>query len=165
MEPSKVDIELLYQHCADWAAWKRQWFPRWDFDDITHEALMVAYKLLPQYDSDRGDWKAYLTTRLWEPLDRKYAMIHGVRIDRKRQEGKWSRRRYVQVEAQLVPFPHPEYVQAEPVEIGRLVVTDIQREQCMLLGRGYSQKQVATILGVSQSAVCASLRNIRSKNV
>ena len=85
----------LYTHVKDWAAqqyYKFRRFPRWDFEDLHHEAYIIAKeKYLPKWDPERCSFLSYLY-KVWF-LDLVYARYTKANADlvMSRKQGKGKR--------------------------------------------------------------------------
>tara|TARA_Y100001937_G_scaffold60816_1_gene83170 strand:- start:290 stop:577 length:288 start_codon:yes stop_codon:yes gene_type:complete len=82
VEPEQVDHLELYEHLRDWVRPRLSRFPRWTFDDILHEAYIVAVEKLDGFDSSEGSPWSYVSPRLFDPVWTKYIRQDSVRIDR-----------------------------------------------------------------------------------
>jgi DNA-binding CsgD family transcriptional regulator len=168
MEPTAVDISDLYAYVRGWSRTRLQRFPRWTFDDIAHEALLVAREQIKRHDPARSAWWNYLEQRLWEPMHRAYAKQHGMRITRefiRYDDGsrKYQPRQTVQIERQHTPMPEQPYHHSPKVQVNLGALTRRQTEVALLLSRGYSRADIAKLFDVSVSAVCLLARQIRHR--
>jgi len=170
MEPEPIGQLDLYLLLREWVRPRLSWFPRWTFDDILHEAFIVALEKLDGFDPQKGTRWTYLNPRLFDPLWTKYMHLEGYRIDRERTREKWMRRRPVRVvitmgrlpEAQADPEPgsHPGSHSGSH-QIPARWSSPAAQDLAGLLMRGLTAAQAARARGVSQSAASQMIRKMR----
>lgn len=162
MEPEPLNQTELYESLRDWVAPRLSWFPRWTFEDILHEAFIVALEKLDGFDPQKGSRWSYLNPRLFEPLWRKYMHLEGYRIDRQRVAGKWMRRKAVKVVTLLPRLPDPVQPPNEPQDIRIPDWSNPERDDtASLVMRGLRPMHVAAARGVTQAAVSSIFARMR----
>ena len=82
MEPEQVDLLAWYAACNRWASTRGPSFVRWEFDELVHEAFLIAMEQRRTYDCTKGSLDTFLRARLFEPVRRQYAQHHNERIER-----------------------------------------------------------------------------------
>ncbi len=162
MEPQQIDQLDLYVMIKAWVRPRLSWFPRWTFDDIVHEAYLIAIEKLMDFDETKGTLCTFLTPRLFDPVWRKYMHHDGYRIDRSKVAGKWMRRKCVRI---LISMGHvPEQVnepQEEPPSIPMFPMGLAAQNTVPLVMRGLSASQIARSRGVSESAISQVIARLR----
>jgi len=164
MEPEQVDHLELYELLRDWVRPRLSWFPRWTFDDILHEAFIVALDKLDGFDSSRGSRWSYLSPRLFDPIWRKYMSHEGYRIDRHRVAGRWMRRKAVKVVTLMDKVPEPLETQTQNTSMTSTNWTNQERtDTAHLLMRGLRPIHIAASRGVTQAAVSSIVSRMRQE--
>tara|TARA_R100001510_G_C7655178_1_gene214163 strand:- start:4415 stop:4930 length:516 start_codon:yes stop_codon:yes gene_type:complete len=166
VEPQQIDQLDLYVMLKTWVRPRLSWFPRWSFDDILHEAYLIAIEKMADFDPTKGNAWTYLNPRLFDPVWRKYMHLEGFRIDRKQVGGRWITRKPVRVVTTIGKPPDIEDDQDRtgPSPITRWWTPSPECEDLMaLLMRGLSPAQAARSRNVTPSSVSFMIQRIRSR--
>tara|TARA_Y100001973_G_C5131824_1_gene298188 strand:- start:5 stop:535 length:531 start_codon:yes stop_codon:yes gene_type:complete len=165
MEPRPLSKLDLYVMLKAWVRPRLSWFPRWTFDDIVHEAYLVAIEKMVDFDPAKGTVCTYLTPRLFDPIWTKYMHHEGYRIERTREDGKWMRRRTIKILFSVGRVPDTLAETSEPWPqdgpFPPMYLYPAPREVADLIMRGLSPAQVARSRGVSISAIVQILARMR----
>jgi hypothetical protein len=163
MEPDQIDHLDLYVLIKAWVRPRLSWFPRWTFDDIVHEAYLIAIKKLADFDPTMGTICTFLTPRLFDPVWTKYMHHEGYRIDRNKVAGKWMRRKCVRVVMSVGRVPDQVYEPEvkEPLTIPPFLLGLAAQDTVPLVMRGLSAAQIARARGVSESAISQVITRLR----
>ncbi len=160
MEPEQVDLLAWYAACHRWASTRGPSFVRWDFDELVHEAFLVAVKQRNAYDAAKGSIDTFLRARLFEPVRRAYAQQHNERIQRERVGGVYTTRKFIRWCHNVETFPEVvEQQPSEPIELQ--APSGALFNVFQLLARGLTQAQAARALGVSDAAVHQVVQRLR----
>lgn len=161
MEPEQVELLAWYEACHRWASTRGVSFVRWQFDELVHEAFLIAIEQRTAYDRTKGSIDTFLRSRLFEPVRRAYAKQHNQRIERKRINGVYGTRTFVRWCHNCEPFPDViEQQPSEPIELEAPCGALFNVFQ--LLARGLTQAQAARALGVSDAAVHQVVQRLRA---
>ena len=157
----------LYELCCEWSRWRRLSFPRWDKEEIENEAFVIATGLMSQYDYERASLPKFLDIRLYEPVRRSYARSVGMKITRTRlEDGSYGPRLFKQmffgvedlddvkaIGKQYEGFEYPSDLPTFPPKMRDLV---------QLLAQGKNQRQIASILGVTEGMISLRVKDLRN---
>jgi len=164
MEPGQVDLDEVLRVCHEWTRCLITRFPRWEFDDVVHEAFLNAVRMTTRFDPAKGTLKWYLWTRLYDPVFRRYCRLHGIKVTRPKKGKQLGKRSYRQLEQNVIRMPDVVW---EPPRTDLVVtipnVTSSERTVISLLSKGHSQLQISQWVGVSQSRISQLVKSIRRK--
>lgn len=155
-----MDDLYLYKNSTIWARAKRNKFPKWEIGDIENEAFLQLKLIMHRYDQDRGSVYSFVLSSLWDPVHRAYCKAHEIVIlKRKDQE---HQRKYVDPWQQLTnehTLPAPQ--QSDDNSERALLLEHWETDTSYLLSRGFTQRQIAYYLGITESAISHQIKAIR----
>ena len=154
MESRPLDDDLL-RMLGRWCRDKCRSFPRWDYDEILNESYIACLHIHHRYRKDKGSYLSFLYNSLYCPVSRSYFKAFSITVNGKR-EGK---RVYSQRCFELRTQPEDAYIVDDPIEF---TIPD-KDGMLNLLGRGLTQRQTASVLGLTESRISQRLRALREQ--
>lgn len=158
MEP--VDQDELAKATRIWTCKHLVSFPLWEFEDIWDQGYIEARAIVHLWNASRGSLSTFLELRLYERVRVAYLLDIGFLPVRRRHKGKWHKRGAILL-AESLGESDPAYLPKEKTEMP--VLKENLQATFMLLRWGLTQKQIAALEGISDSAVCQRVRKIRQK--
>lgn len=152
MESRKVRPGLLPM-VIRWSCDKRDSFPKWELDEVIAEAFLAAHQIEHRYEEKRGSFIAFLYSSLYCPVSRSYFKAFSITVTGKREGKRIYRQRW----SQLQGTPKDTYVPKDKVRI----TWHDEDGMLQLLARGFTARQTAAIIGVTESRISQRLRVLR----
>ena len=159
MEP--VDRDELAAEAYAWAGLRLASFPLWSYEDIWTQAYLEAHAIWPLYDSQRGSLARFLKLRLYERVRVAYLVDIGFMPVRRFINGKWQKRTAMRM---TYPLQEADLLFSDSEEMAEMPKLRPQDQRTADLMRwGMTQKQVASLEGLTESAISQRVRRIRKK--
>lgn len=156
---SKIRASELVNFCKRWSYSRRNSFYLWSIDEIVQEACLQSLYLLKKHDPEISPWSAYLSIYLYSRVHWAYVGANQIKVSK----GKGKRRSYTRANhASIEAYKH---TLPAPMENEEEVYMDSLpngfEDLAEYLQRGLNQRQIAHVLGVTESRVSQRMSLLR----
>tara|TARA_S200002703_G_scaffold90203_5_gene77821 strand:+ start:282 stop:836 length:555 start_codon:yes stop_codon:yes gene_type:complete len=158
INPNPTTEEKL-EAVKNWSQIRRRKFPLWELNEIINEAWIQLDRLMGRYDSSRGPLLTFVRSSLWSPVSNAYFRMNGIVV--LKRKGQKHQREYLN--PAIVLCETDDWIAEdtrEVIEIPEIKSKTLQRT-ALLLARGFNQKQIADIDGVTEAAVSKRVDQLR----
>lgn len=156
MEPGQVEPDRLAYILRKWCNNKREFFYRWEFNELYNEAFIAAHHIAHRYNPTKGSYAAFLFTSLYCPVSRSYFKHTCTQCSQPRSGGV---RVYRTREFTVDELPEVPWYDTHDEHQGML--NETHPDWMHLIARGLTQRQVGRVVQVSESRISQRLKQAR----